>query len=109
VLINEKYIGNNVWNRGSFKLKKKRVRNSPEMWIRADGVFKSIVDKSLFEADALLTLDLQHFRSAKAFFVRSIKHDIVLQSHGMIPAGSITYGLASAEWRPCVDAPFAPA
>ena len=28
VLINEKYIGNNVWNRGSFKLKKKRVRNS---------------------------------------------------------------------------------
>ena len=29
VLINEKYIGNNVWNRGSFKLKKKRVRNSP--------------------------------------------------------------------------------
>jgi DNA invertase Pin-like site-specific DNA recombinase len=50
VLINEKYIGNNVWNRGSFKLKKKRVRNSPEMWIRADGVFESIVDKSLFEA-----------------------------------------------------------
>jgi hypothetical protein len=32
VLINEKYIGNNVWNRGSFKLKKKRVRNSPDMW-----------------------------------------------------------------------------
>jgi DNA invertase Pin-like site-specific DNA recombinase len=29
VLINEKYIGNNVWNRGSFKLKRKRVRNDP--------------------------------------------------------------------------------
>jgi Recombinase len=50
VLINEKYIGNNVWNRVSFKLKKKRVRNSPDMWIRADGVFKPIVDRSLFEA-----------------------------------------------------------
>jgi DNA invertase Pin-like site-specific DNA recombinase len=50
VLINEKYIGNNVWNRGSFKLKKKRVRNSLDMWIRADGVFEPLVDRSLFEA-----------------------------------------------------------
>src|SRR5450756_1679128 len=37
ILINEKYIGNNVWNRGSFKIKKKRVRNSPDMWIRSEG------------------------------------------------------------------------
>lgn len=50
VLINEKYIGNNVWNRGSFKLKKKRVRNSADMWIRAEGAFEPIVDRSLFEA-----------------------------------------------------------
>ena len=50
VLINEKYIGNNVWNRGSFKLKKKRVRNSADMWIRAEGAFKPIVDRSLFDA-----------------------------------------------------------
>src|ERR1035437_5963574 len=50
ILINEKYIGNNVWNRGSFKLKKKRVRNSPDMWIRSEGAFESIVDRSLFEA-----------------------------------------------------------
>ena len=32
VLTNEKYIGNNIYNRMSFKLKKKRVRNPPEMW-----------------------------------------------------------------------------
>ena len=50
VLINEKYIGNNVWNRVSFKLKKKRVRNSPDMWVRADGVFEPIVDRHLFDA-----------------------------------------------------------
>jgi len=49
VLINEKYIGNNVWNRGSFKLKKKRVRNSPDIWIRAEGAFERIVDRSLYE------------------------------------------------------------
>ena len=50
VLINENYIGNNVWNRVSFKLRKKRVRNHPDMWIRADGVFPSIVDRQLFDA-----------------------------------------------------------
>ncbi|MFT3940311.1 recombinase family protein [Rhodopseudomonas sp.] len=50
VLINEKYIGNNVWNRGSFKLKQKRVRNEPSMWIRSDGAFPAIVDPLLFNA-----------------------------------------------------------
>ena len=29
ILINEKYIGNNIWNRTSFKLKKKHVRKWP--------------------------------------------------------------------------------
>ena len=60
VLINEKYIGNNVWNRGSFKLKKKRVRNSPDMWIRADGVFEPIVDRSLFEAAQAIIRERSH-------------------------------------------------
>lgn len=50
VLINEKYVGNNVWNRRSFKLKKKRVLNSPDAWIRAEGVFDAIVDLPLFNA-----------------------------------------------------------
>jgi len=50
VLINEKYVGNNVWNRISYKLKKKRVRNDPDMWIRADGVFEPIVDRLLYDA-----------------------------------------------------------
>ena len=36
VLTNEKYIGNNVYNRISFKLKKKRVVNPPDMWIRGE-------------------------------------------------------------------------
>ena len=41
VLTNEKYIGNNVYNRVSFKLKKKRVVNPPEMWVRHDGGLRS--------------------------------------------------------------------
>ena len=50
VLINEKYIGNNVWNRSSFKLKTKHVRNSPEIWLRAEGAFAAIVDRAIFDA-----------------------------------------------------------
>jgi len=50
VLINEKYIGNNVWNRSSFKLKRKHVVNAPDIWVRADGVFGAIVDRQLFDA-----------------------------------------------------------
>jgi hypothetical protein len=48
VLTNEKYIGNNVYNRVSFKLKKKRVDNPPEMWIRKNAAFESIVPPDLF-------------------------------------------------------------
>jgi DNA invertase Pin-like site-specific DNA recombinase len=48
ILTNEKYIGNNIYNRRSFKLKSKRVTNPPGMWIRADDVFEAIVDSKLF-------------------------------------------------------------
>ena len=48
VLTNEKYIGNNVYNRVSFKLKKKRVGNPPDMWVRRDGAFEPIVSPEDF-------------------------------------------------------------
>lgn len=48
VLTNEKYIGNNVYNRISFKLKKLRVENTPDMWIKKDGAFESIVPPDIF-------------------------------------------------------------
>lgn len=48
VLTNEKYIGNNVFNRTSNKLKMRRVMNAPEMWVRADGVFEAIVNPGAF-------------------------------------------------------------
>ncbi|MEH3117238.1 MAG: recombinase family protein [Methylorubrum populi] len=54
ILSNEKYVGNNVYNRVSFKLKKKRVVNPPDMWIRGDGAFEAIVDPSWFQAAALI-------------------------------------------------------
>jgi DNA invertase Pin-like site-specific DNA recombinase len=48
VLTNEKYIGNNVYNRVSFKLKKKRVVNPPNMWIRSNTAFEAIVPADLY-------------------------------------------------------------
>ncbi len=48
LLINEKYIGNNVWARTSCKLKTTHVQNAPTEWIRADGAFAGIIDSALF-------------------------------------------------------------
>ncbi len=41
MLTNEKYLGNMVFNRGSFKLQKTAVHNPPDQWIRRDGIFTS--------------------------------------------------------------------
>ncbi len=48
VLTNEKYIGNNVYNRVSFKLKKQRIRNARDKWVRCDSAFAGIVNPILF-------------------------------------------------------------
>lgn len=48
VLTNEKYIGNNVYNRRSFKLKKTRVVNTPDMWVRREGAFDPIISPEDF-------------------------------------------------------------
>lgn len=48
LLTNEKYVGCNIYNRKSFKLKKLRVVNEPKMWVRKDEAFEPIVPKDLF-------------------------------------------------------------
>jgi hypothetical protein len=48
VLTNEKYIGTNVFNRTSFKLKQKFVKNSPDQWIKKECAFDAIVPLSMF-------------------------------------------------------------
>jgi len=49
VLTNPKYIGANIYNRRSFKLKHKRINNPVDMWIWRDGAFVPIVDAAMFE------------------------------------------------------------
>ena len=55
ILTNEKYIGHNVYNRISFKLKKTRIKNPPEMWVRHDSAFDATVDpKDFFTAQGII-------------------------------------------------------
>ena len=61
VLKNPKYIGDNVFNRTSFKLKQKHVRNPPEMWIRRNGAFVPIVSLEQFSAATAL-MESRHRR-----------------------------------------------
>ena len=48
VLTNEKYIGNNVYNRLSFKLKQRRIANPPDAWVRKNEAFTPIVPVDWF-------------------------------------------------------------
>lgn len=48
ILTNEKYIGHNVFNRTSAKLKKRRIANAPEMWVRAENVFEQVIAPETF-------------------------------------------------------------
>ena len=50
ILRGEKYIGNNVYNRCSFKLKAKRTKNPPDSWVRSDGAFEAIIEPEIFHA-----------------------------------------------------------
>lgn len=66
ILTNEKYIGNNVYNRSSFKLKIQHVRNAPEDWVRRDGAFEAIVPISLFlQVQAVIAARSRHIDDAQ--------------------------------------------
>ena len=76
ILTNEKYIGNNVFNRVSFKLKKQRVVNTPEMWIRADAVFDAIVQPSFFyTAQGIIRERARHFSNEEMLTKLRNLHD----------------------------------
>lgn len=49
ILTNEKYIGNNVYNRTSSKLKSKLITNPKEEWVRCDKAFKGIISRRKFQ------------------------------------------------------------
>lgn len=97
VLTNEKYIGNNLFNRTSFKLKKLHVVNAPEMWIRKEGAFEPLVDKATFYtaqgiirsryrrfSDEELLVKLKTLLDQKGF----LSGFVINESDGMPPASA---------------------
>jgi DNA invertase Pin-like site-specific DNA recombinase len=59
ILTNPKYVGANVYNRRSYKLKMKRLVNPPEMWISRSEAFKAIVSTDVF-LQARRIIDARH-------------------------------------------------
>ncbi len=81
VLINEKYIGNNVWNRTSYKLKTARMRNDRSQWVRADQVFEPIVGKDQFDiAQAIIAR--RSYRLSNEEMLNALR--TLLERHGYL-------------------------
>lgn len=61
ILSNEKYIGNNVFNRMSFKLKERHIKNPESKWVRKIGAFEGIIDPIMFGmAKGIFTARCRH-------------------------------------------------
>jgi DNA invertase Pin-like site-specific DNA recombinase len=60
LLTNEKYLGNNVYNRTSTKLQQPRVKNRPEDWVRRESAFAPTVGAEMFAAAQKLINERDH-------------------------------------------------
>jgi len=81
VLTNEKYIGNNVWNHKSYKLKSPGKDNPQELWVRANRAFLPIVDQKTFDA-AQVILNREKVRIADVELLKGLKR--VFQKEGKL-------------------------
>lgn len=81
ILTNEKYIGDNVYNRTSGKLASKRRHNAPEDWVRAEGAFAAIVSKEAFLA-ARFIIEERNRRYSDAEMLDRLAH--LLEERGTL-------------------------
>ena len=60
-LYNEKYIGNNIYNKTSSKLKSRLVKNPKNEWVRCDKAYKPIISKKKYnKAQEIIQLRSVH-------------------------------------------------
>jgi len=122
ILTNEKYIGNNIYNRRSFKLKKKRVINVPDMWVRREGAFDPIIGTEDFYTvqgiilararrltndemlDRLRTLLAKH--ATLSSFLIDAAEDMPTSSSYRTRFGSLVRAYQQAGYRPNRDYSF---
>ncbi len=61
ILTNEKYIGNNIYNKTSSKLKSRLVKNPKNEWVRRDKAYKPIISKKKYnKAQEIIQLRSVH-------------------------------------------------
>lgn len=61
ILTNEKYIGNNIYNKTSSKLKSRLVKNPKHEWVRCDKAYKPIISKKKYnKAQEIIQLQSIH-------------------------------------------------
>lgn len=97
VLTNEKYVGDNVFNRTSFKLKKQFVVNTPDMWIRKEGAFEAVVDRAIFyTAQGIIRARFRRFtddelleRLKNLYQQRGLLSGIVINETDGMPSSSV--------------------
>ena len=83
ILTSEKYAGNLVFNRTSFKLKERLVRNPPEMWIRKTAAFQAIVPAEVYDAaQAVRERKCCQFSDEQLFDILRYMHS----KHGQVSA-----------------------
>ncbi|GEN16498.1 serine recombinase [Neoasaia chiangmaiensis] len=81
ILINEKYIGHNVWARTSFKLKRAHIRNKPDNWVRTDNAFEPIIDENIF-LRARAIIDVRSEKMTNEAMLVALKS--ILEGHGQL-------------------------
>jgi DNA invertase Pin-like site-specific DNA recombinase len=81
LLTNEKYIGNNLYNRTSTKLQRPRVVNKPENWVRCNGAYQPIIPAEIFATaqQIINERDRQYTDEELLELLRSL-----LKHHGML-------------------------
>ncbi|QZY64072.1 recombinase family protein [Providencia rettgeri] len=82
ILVNEKYVGHNVWNKSSSsKTRRQYGKNPPEKWIRQENAFEAIVPQSLFNA-AQAIIHQRSFRLSDEDMLEKLK--ILLKQEGKL-------------------------
>jgi DNA invertase Pin-like site-specific DNA recombinase len=81
LLTNEKYIGNNLYNRTSTKLQRSRVVNKPAEWVRCNNAYRPVIDGEIF-ARAQEIIKQRNHRYTDEELLQRLRD--LLQHHGIL-------------------------
>jgi Site-specific recombinases, DNA invertase Pin homologs len=97
ILTSEKYIGNNVYNKTSFKLKREHIKNPEEQWIRFDNAYKPIISIDKFNLakeiirtrSAFISEDELLEKLKSLYLKRGRLSGIIIDEEEMLPSSSV--------------------